>query len=856
MIALVVGVAAHAAGCPVPVSAGPAALRKAAEAALAADELVAAADCAANAVAIAPSLAPSHCAAGAVALARARGADRQLAAAAAASFGRCAALYERDLTVLTDFDSTAPGRHTVHLAGGARQGTADDIVRWTASTQQAAAGAWQQLAVAVGSAGAVASTEACGAAAETAGRTSATNSTNAAVLTHACVADAFIVSARLSDNRTAAADANAAAGIALLDAAARAVGDEEAREYRREAVRALKKAFKLGNAAAAAHIASAASDSNAPDAAESWLRKGVAAAPGDGGALASLARFLADQSRCEDALSAVSGALDSTEPHPTWLTVRADCKLRLEGPAAGVSAYAEGVRLLEKAGKKGLHAADLAATGGAEALKVGQWSAADALLRRALATPEWECGHPAAADPQCGPATHNLAMAEHRSGNAEAAAERYAAASRLLGSSNKPLFALAHLNRQRARWDAAHRTEVSVRRRLQAQLAGSPAAWSDRWGSLQVAEADGDIPTQQMLAQPGLSASLILRTLRARAGDILRGSLPAKATDDLQRAYQRALREDAWDRPVGALVSADLHGGHPVGRALRGLLAGGGDDSVRWLCIHAELQPSADAVTDELKRGCSAGFTAVPASPVPPHGAGVLRVLSSLPAPPLLVVDLSGDTLGGQSHVFAADKGPLPVQAGYLGFPASAANPTASSHAFVDAAAAPPRSSLEWTERLVYLTPAYLSAPAAAEEGTVSAARSMCALTALYKVGPEIFGVWTAALSRVPGSSLQIVEFDGVASAALEALRREAAARGVISSRIIGLPRLPSETHAAARAKACSFVVDAPLYNGHSTTLEALSAGIPVVAQDSPGASFRSRAAASMVRAAGTARCV
>jgi predicted O-linked N-acetylglucosamine transferase (SPINDLY family) len=80
-------------------------------------------------------------------------------------------------------------------------------------------------------------------------------------------------------------------------------------------------------------------------------------------------------------------------------------------------------------------------------------------------------------------------------------------------------------------------------------------------------------------------------------------------------------------------------------------------------------------------------------------------------------------------------------------------------------------------------------------------------------------------------------------------LRREAAARGVDPARLIFAPRIDSSADHLARHRAADLFLDTLPYNAHSTTCDALFAGLPVVT--CTGNIFAGRVATSMLRNVG-----
>jgi protein O-GlcNAc transferase len=100
-------------------------------------------------------------------------------------------------------------------------------------------------------------------------------------------------------------------------------------------------------------------------------------------------------------------------------------------------------------------------------------------------------------------------------------------------------------------------------------------------------------------------------------------------------------------------------------------------------------------------------------------------------------------------------------------------------------------------------------------------------------------------LQQVPDSVLWLLEDN---AAAVRNLRREASNRGVNAERLIFAPRLPAAEHLARHRRADLFLDTLP-YNAHTTTSDALWAGLPVLT--CLGKAFPGRVAASLLYAVG-----
>ena len=100
-------------------------------------------------------------------------------------------------------------------------------------------------------------------------------------------------------------------------------------------------------------------------------------------------------------------------------------------------------------------------------------------------------------------------------------------------------------------------------------------------------------------------------------------------------------------------------------------------------------------------------------------------------------------------------------------------------------------------------------------------------------------------LSEVKGSVLWLLEENSYSS---ENLRREAEQRGISSVRLIFAKRLPLAAH-LARHRCADLFLDTLPYTAHTTGLDALWAGLPIITHI--GEAFAGRVAASLLNAVG-----
>jgi predicted O-linked N-acetylglucosamine transferase (SPINDLY family) len=216
-----------------------------------------------------------------------------------------------------------------------------------------------------------------------------------------------------------------------------------------------------------------------------------------------------------------------------------------------------------------------------------------------------------------------------------------------------------------------------------------------------------------------------------------------------------------------------------------------------------------------------------------------------------IAVDLKGYTHRSRSEILAFR--PAPVQLHYLGFPGTMGAGWLD-YVVADKTVVPPDDTSQYSERIVYLPGCYLlgGSGSAAQPAPTRAACSLpegalvfCSFNQLYKIQPEMFDHWMHILRAVPDSILWLL---GDHPLAAENLRREAGARGVAGARLVFAPKVPHATH-LARISHADLVLDTLPYNGHTTSCEALQAGVPVITLT--GDTFAGRVATSVLKASG-----
>ncbi len=217
-----------------------------------------------------------------------------------------------------------------------------------------------------------------------------------------------------------------------------------------------------------------------------------------------------------------------------------------------------------------------------------------------------------------------------------------------------------------------------------------------------------------------------------------------------------------------------------------------------------------------------------------------------------IAVDLKGLTYDARPEIFAAR--PAPVQVNFLGYPGTLGAEWID-YVVADATVIPHADRVHYAERVAYLPDCYqpndrrrpvaAATPTRAECGLPEQGFVFCCFNNNYKILPEVFDVWMRLLTQVEGSLLWLLSSN---AAAPENLRREAQARGVAPDRLVFAQRVPLPEH-LARHRVADLFLDTLPYNAHTTTSDALWAGLPVLT--CLGTTFAGRVAASLLRAAG-----
>jgi protein O-GlcNAc transferase len=300
----------------------------------------------------------------------------------------------------------------------------------------------------------------------------------------------------------------------------------------------------------------------------------------------------------------------------------------------------------------------------------------------------------------------------------------------------------------------------------------------------------------------------------------------AEAGAPVRIAY---LSSDLQDHPVGQLVTGFL-GRHDRTRLHVSAYSWGRDDGSE---TRARIRSAVDSFVD------IAGLD---------HRAAAQRIRADRIE---LLIDLKGHTQGQRLEILALR--PAPVQATFLAFPGSS-GADFIDYIIADRIVLPPVHRAHYTEQPVWLPHCYLPAGAAVSSAATAGTRADCGLPNEgpvlasfnngYKIEPVLFDAWMSILRRVPNAVLWLHRYNDLVA---DNLRREAASRNTDPARLVFAGRPERAVHLARLAHA-DLGLDTRIFNGHATTIDALTVGVPVIAQ--LGRHFASRVAASALMAA------
>ncbi len=217
-----------------------------------------------------------------------------------------------------------------------------------------------------------------------------------------------------------------------------------------------------------------------------------------------------------------------------------------------------------------------------------------------------------------------------------------------------------------------------------------------------------------------------------------------------------------------------------------------------------------------------------------------------------ILFDLNGYTTHSREHLFA--QRPAPIQINSIGFPGTL-GANWYDYILVDRFAAADAMQPFYVEQLWPMPHSFYPSdttrapqgppPSRAECGLPEQGFVFCCFNKAYKILPDVFAIWMRLLRAVPDSVLWLLESGPDAA---QNLRQAARRAGVDPARLQFATYVAVEEHLARHAVADLFVDTFP-YGAHTTTNDALLAGLPVLT--CAGETLVSRIAGSQLHAIG-----
>jgi predicted O-linked N-acetylglucosamine transferase (SPINDLY family) len=215
-----------------------------------------------------------------------------------------------------------------------------------------------------------------------------------------------------------------------------------------------------------------------------------------------------------------------------------------------------------------------------------------------------------------------------------------------------------------------------------------------------------------------------------------------------------------------------------------------------------------------------------------------------------IAVDLGGYTTGSRTKIFALRA--APIQVNFLGYPGTMGAPF-MDYLIADRTVIPADRQHHYTEKIIYLPHSFLPNDSTRKIADGKKARKQfdlpsdgfvfCCFNSCHKITPEIFASWMRILARVPGSVLWFSQTNALAAANLG---QQALRHGIEPARLIFADRVPSLADHLARHALADLFLDTLPYNGHSTAMDALWSGLPVLTRIGDG--FAGRVGASLLQ--------
>lgn len=214
-----------------------------------------------------------------------------------------------------------------------------------------------------------------------------------------------------------------------------------------------------------------------------------------------------------------------------------------------------------------------------------------------------------------------------------------------------------------------------------------------------------------------------------------------------------------------------------------------------------------------------------------------------------IAIDLGGHTQDSRPDIFAHRA--APIQVNYFGF-AGTTGAQYMDYIIADHVVIPPENQVFFSEKIAYLPNSYMVDDSGRLPSDKIFSRSdfglpenkfiFCCFNNAYKFNPQILEAWSKILLNSPNSIIWLTENN---AEFVKNILYEFSKLGINPERVIFAKRLESMADHLARYHLVDLFLDTHPYNAHTTALDALKMGVPVLTYC--GKTFAGRVAASLL---------
>lgn len=216
-----------------------------------------------------------------------------------------------------------------------------------------------------------------------------------------------------------------------------------------------------------------------------------------------------------------------------------------------------------------------------------------------------------------------------------------------------------------------------------------------------------------------------------------------------------------------------------------------------------------------------------------------------------ILIDLKGYSRNNRMEICALK--PAPVQIAYMNYN-STSGADFIDYIIGDKTVTPKKHFADFSEKIIVMPHTFMVTDTGlaigcekdrAEEGLPYDSTIFCSFNQAYKIDPYLFDCWITILKSVENGILWLLHDNDFA---VNNLKREAKKRGIDPNRIIFAEKIGKSDH-LSRLRLADLALDSWLCNGHTSTVDALIAGVPVITKE--GHHFASRVSSSLLKAIG-----